>query len=268
MNEYSKKERVFTTVSDHISLFCDEFEARHVREFDDPNGTINSKVHNKFVGEIDGSLSFYSALVRSFDSSLGNRIEKMALELATENFEVRQQVEGFLYEAQTTDIAVLLQSYTSHQKKPTAADYKFLRNAQLGEAREKRHASDYLFTSRKDGSLFLIELKLGGDLDNKKARSEKEALLEQYAILANSTPNDVAIHCKFATGYNKFGEGNEWRQSQVRQFFADDELLISADFWNFCIMDEHGYEWMIDAYRESSPKIRKMINRLRDLYVE
>jgi hypothetical protein len=36
------------------------------------------------------------------------------------------------------------------------------------------------------GRHYLIELKIGGDLDNKKVRAEKEALLEQYAILVNT----------------------------------------------------------------------------------
>ena len=43
---------------------------------------------------------------------------------------------------------------------------------------EKRHESDYYLTDRNNGNRYLIELKIGGDLDNKKARSEKEAILE------------------------------------------------------------------------------------------
>jgi hypothetical protein len=41
-------------------------------------------------------------------------------------------------------------------------------------------------------------------LDNKKARSEKEAIFEQYAILSNTIAVDVDIECKFATAYNRF----------------------------------------------------------------
>lgn len=268
MLEKDIREFVFDVVTKHINEFCDRFEAKHVQEFDNPKGTINSKVHNNFIGEIDGDLSFYSALVRSLDSSLGNAIEGMALELASVHFDVSKQVEGFLYEAQTTDIAVLLQSYSSHLKKPSLSDYEFLREDQVGEVKAKRHASDYLFKSKKDGDMYLIELKLGGDLDNKKSRSEKEALLEQYAILSNSTPRETSIQCKFATAYNKFGEGNEWRQSQVRQFFAEEELLIASDFWNFCLMNDKGHVWLLEAYKTVTPKIRRMLRRLKELYVE
>ena len=81
----------------------------------------------------------------------------------------------------------------------------------------------------------MIELKIGGDLDNKKARSEKEALLEQFAILSNTLPDKTKIKVFFATAYNRFGEGKPWRQERVRQFFADDELLIGKRFLGFCL---------------------------------
>jgi hypothetical protein len=50
-------------------------------------------------------------------------------------------------------------------------------------------------------------LKIGGDLDNKKARSEKQALLEQYAILCNTLGSADKVSIPFATAYNRFGEG-------------------------------------------------------------
>ena len=39
----------------------------------------------------------------------------------------------------------------------------------------KRHESDYYLYDEETGIHYLIELKIGGDLDNKKARSEKES---------------------------------------------------------------------------------------------
>ena len=77
------------------------------------------------------------------------------------------------------------------------------------------------------------------DLDNKKARSEKEALLEQFAILSNTLEKDMDLRVCFATAYNRYGEGKPWRQERVRQFFADDELLIGKDFWNFVWVLNH-----------------------------
>ena len=39
-----------------------------------------------------------------------------------------------------------------------------------GTAETKRHESDYYLLDKETGMHYLIELKIGGDLDNKKAR--------------------------------------------------------------------------------------------------
>ncbi len=51
--------------------------------------------------------------------------------------------------------------------------------------------SDYYLIQKKTETHCLIKLKIGGDLDNKKARSEKEAILEQFAILSNVLADDT-----------------------------------------------------------------------------
>jgi hypothetical protein len=89
---------------------------------------------------------------------------------------------------------------------PTSEDYLRIREAAQGLQHHKMHISDYCLHDLDTDEYFLIELKIGGDLDNKKARSEKEALFEQYAILSNSLPQSAVIHCKFATAYNRYGE--------------------------------------------------------------
>jgi hypothetical protein len=92
------------------------------------------------------------------------------------------------------------------------------------------------------GRHYLIELKIGGDLDNKKARAEKEALLEQYAILVNTLGAPDNVFVRFATAYHRFGEGKPWEQGRVRQYFAAEELLIGKDFWDFVCKTKSGYE--------------------------
>lgn len=75
------------------------------------------------------------------------------------------------------------------KKKPSVDDYLGISHMR-GEAVNKRHESDYYLIDEDTGANYLIELKIGGDLDNKKARSEKEALLEQYCILTNKLGED------------------------------------------------------------------------------
>jgi hypothetical protein len=110
-------------------------------------------------------------------------------------------------------------------------------------------------------------LKIGGDLDNKKARSEKEAILEQFAILSNVLPEGTPITIYFATAYNRYGEGRPWNQQRVRQFFAAEELLIGRDFWNFICQSENGYDIVLGAYRESAYLIKDALASIGDIYL-
>ena len=110
-------------------------------------------------------------------------------------------------------------------------------------------------------------MKIGGDLDNKKARAEKEAILEQYAILGNRLGKTSNIKIYFATAYNRYGEDRAWRQERVRQFFGEDELLIGKDFWNFICKSENGYRYVLDSYRENAHYIREALERIKETYL-
>lgn len=92
--------------------------------------------------------------------------------------------------------------------------------------------------------------------------------MEQYAILTNTLPADADVLTYFATAYNRFGEDQPWRQERVRQFFADEELLIGKDFWNFVCQSEHGYDWVIDAYRDSAHYIRSALDSIQETYLK
>ena len=114
---------------------------------------------------------------------------------------------------------------------------------------------------------YLIELKIGGDLDNKKARAEKEALLEQYCILANQLGSEDKIRIYFATAYNRYGEGCAWKQSRVLQYFSKEELLISSAFWNMVCKSERGYEIVLDEYKRNAGKIVAALDKIRETYL-
>ena len=265
MNEKQIRGIVRTCIND----FASTFENKHLSEKHQPDGVINSKVHNIFVAALGDEVRFYSALSRSLDSSLGNMVENMAIKIAAINFEVTQHVEGDLYENQTKAISVLLQKYTTpnNRLKPLREHAYQLADEARGGHSSKRHESDYVLKRRSTGEYYLIELKLGGDLDNKKARSEKEALLEQYCILTNKLGNSAEVTIHFATGYNRYGEGSPWTQGRVRQYFAEEELLISKDFWNFVCDDSRGFEVVMDEYNSHSNVIQKALTRIRTSYL-
>ncbi len=266
--ELQKKKSIEAIVRSAVESYAVGFQARHEGEVDNPSGVINMKVHNVFIEALGKDIQYYAALVRSLDSSLGNMLENMAINIAKMSFEVRTNVEGPLDPSQTRKIANILEKYKSRKKVPAISDYKGLRKPPKGDkASKKRHESDYYLIDDKNDSHYLIELKIGGDLDNKKARSEKEAILEQFAILSNTLPQDKEIKIFFATGYNRFGENQPWKQERVRQFFADEELLVGKDFWNFVCCSDDGYPTVINTYRESAHLINKALESIKRTYL-
>ena len=122
----------------------------------------------------------------------------------------------------------------------------------------------------------MLELKAGGDLDNKKARSEKEAILEQYAILISKYAEEidagkVNISLFFATAYNKDsldGGSESWQQGSVLSFFSPNELLIGKEFWNYICDDENGWDQIKSSYKENcyliENSLKEVINSFKD----
>ena len=263
-----KELKIREIITTSIQEFCLAFKTRHLGELYKDEGTLNSKIHNVFVAGLGDEILYYSAMVRSFDSSFGNMLEKLAIQAATINYQVRQRVEGPLTNEQTREIAYLLERYKRNEIKPSVSDYQSLRKSSIdGITSTKRHESDYYLIDKENGIHHLIELKIGGDLDNKKARSEKEALLEQYAILTNTLGQNEEVYIHFATAYNRFGENKEWKQGRVLQFFCTDELLIGKDFWNFICKSPKGYNIVLDQYNIESLKILDMLNDIKTAYL-
>jgi hypothetical protein len=270
MDIITKKEFVAWIVRASVEGFAAWFKWRHEWELENPDWTINMKIHNIFIAKLWADIQYYSALVRSLDSSLGNMLEKMAINIAKWFYEFKNNVEWSIYQEQVRVIADLLESYKNrwNGSRPRVEDYERIRAAKLGDNHHKVHISDYCLYDKEENKYFLVELKIWWDLDNKKARSEKEAIFEQFAILSNALPSDAKIECKFATAYNRFGEWNDWKQERVKQFFSNDELLIWKDFRNFICKDENGFAMVIEAYEESAPIVREALESIKNLYLQ
>ena len=264
-----KNEAIKSLVATAVEAYATGFRARHEGEVENPEGTLNMKIHNVFIAALGSDIQYYSALVRSLDSSLGNMLEKLAIGIAKFSYEVKREVKGPLDPIQTAKIADLLEKYKRREfSPPTIDDYQALRKKPTDDKLiVKRHDSDYYLIDKETGENYLIELKIGGDLDNKKARSEKEALLEQFAILSNTLPDGEKINIKFATAYNRYGEDKPWRQERVRQFFAGDELMIGRDFWNFVCKSDDGYNTVLDAYKENAHLITEALDSIKATYL-
>jgi len=263
--EYKEK-AIRSIVASAVQSYATGFSMRHIMDKDNEDGVINMKIHNVFIAALGPEIQYYSALARSLDSSLGNMLEKMAIEIAKLHYTVSQHVEGKLYKAQTDFIAELLEEYKNRTYTPAIDDYKGI-SSKIGEAITKRHESDYYLVDEETGMHYLIELKIGGDLDNKKARSEKEALLEQYCILTNELGSEEKVKILFATAYNRYGEGKPWTQGRVLQFFSKEELCISKDFWNLVCKSPDGYDIVIDEYRKNAHYINEALDEIKNVYL-
>ncbi len=253
-----------------IVNFASGIETRYTEEVYDPDGVINSKRNNCFIAELGTEFMFYSAFVRSFDSSFGNVLERMGNCIAELSYEVRGRIDSFFLPQQSQAMDYMIAEYERHTK-PKVSDYT---DVSVIIPKDKRsyyrtHETDNYFYNPEKGEHYLIELKAGGDLDNKKAKAEKIALLQEYFLLKNSLidkPNET-VKIYFGTAYNRFGEGNEWKQERVKQFFADEELLIGKDYWNFVCDDPCGFEIIFNQYKKSCDEVIKRLSRIIDLGV-
>lgn len=261
--------------------YIDQIIATEIKDFSDKflkdycdgkarkKSNILNKKNNIFIAALGDEITVYSALMRSLDSSLGNRLEKIAKLIAQENYFVKNEVKGYISEGSISAIASLLESYKNHEKKPQDKDIELVYRESDQSKILKKHVSDYYLTLKSDPSKkYLIELKIGGDLDNKKAKSEKEALLEQYVILRNSEeikPTDN-IKIFFCTAYNKDGEDVKWAQERVRQFFCDNEIKIGKDFWNFFCNSPDGYEAVKSSYLKHAHFLKDALKEIVEHY--
>lgn len=247
-----------------IKDFASTFLQDYVSDGGKKGSNIINKRNNIFIAALGNDITVYSALMRSLDSSLGNRLEKIAKEIAKENYIVKNGVEGYMPAASISAIADLLDKYHSHSKRPEVNDVELVYK-ERGEELKTHEVSDYFLTLKSDPhQKFLIELKIGGDLDNKKAESEKRALLQQYVILRNSDeiqPGDT-VKIFFCTAYNKYGEEAKWTQERVRQFFCDEEIKVGRDFWNFFANSPKGYEMVKGSYLKHAHYLREALQKI------
>lgn len=265
-----KKKAIQIVVDTAIQAFAEGLISRYTDEVDDINGVINMKKNNCFIAELGTEFMFYSAFVRSFDSSFGNVLEKMGNNIAKLSYEVRGNISSFILPDQTQRIASILDNYVDHVAQPSTGHYQLYTSIYPKDitSYKRNHVTDNYFYCEEKNEHYLIELKASGDLDNKKARAEKSALLEEYFLLKNELKDDptAKIRIFFGTAYNKFGEGKPWKQERVKQFFSEDELLIGKDYWDFVCDDKEGFNIVFEQYKVSSEKIRIALNKIKELY--
>lgn len=265
-----KRKAIQGMVDSAIQSFATGLLSRYSNEVDDPEGVINAKKNNCFMAELGEEFMFYSAFVRSFDSSFGNVLEKLGNNIATLSYTVKGNINSFILPEQIQRTSSILDGYFKHEYNPAREHYESFSCLYPKDITSFKttHVTDHYFVNEETNEHFLIELKASGDLDNKKSKAEKNALLDEYFLLKNLLINDnsATVRIYFATAYNKFGEGKEWKQERVKQFFAEDELLIGTDYWNFVCNDKEGFDIVFEQYQKSALKIKESLDKIKKLY--
>lgn len=82
MSEISNERAIRSVVATAVKAYANAFSDRYLLELNDPDGTINMKINNIFIAELGPEIQYFSALSRSLDSSLGNMLETMAIQIA------------------------------------------------------------------------------------------------------------------------------------------------------------------------------------------
>lgn len=155
-----------------------------------------------------------------------------------------------------------MEEYKNHARYPFIKDYKGI-SAKTGDAITKRHESDYYLVDEETGMHYLIELKIGGDLDIKKARSEKEALLEQYCILTNELGSEDKVKIMLSKAYYPQEKMVKSSIKDMLQYFSPEELCIGAEWWNFVCKSPRGYDIVNDELRKNAYYIWYVLNRIK-----
>lgn len=264
-----KRKAIQEVVNTSVKSFADGLDLKYAMEVNDPEGVINSKKNNVFVAELGEEFMFYSAFVRSFDSSFGKVLENMGNSIARLSFEVRGRIDSYLLTQQSQHIDYLLNEYGTNHTKPRIEDYSNFNCMHPKDITSfmKSHETDNYFYNPEKKEHYIIELKLGGDLDNKKSKVEKNELLQEYFLLKNLLKDtNETIKIYLATAYNKYGEGKEWKQGRVKQFFAQDELLIGKDYWNFICDSEDGFDIIFEQYKKSAVYIKNVLDIIKNNY--
>lgn len=111
-------------VDSAIQSFATGLLSRYSNEVNDPEGVINAKKNNCFMAELGEEFMFYSAFVRSFDSSFGNVLEKLGNNIATLSYTVKGNINSFILPEQIQRTSSILDGYFKHEYKPAREHYE------------------------------------------------------------------------------------------------------------------------------------------------
>lgn len=266
----ARRVELHRVVRERLNDFARDYRKRRLADMEAGGGLLD-KLGNPFFSRFPLEYAAYSTISRSLDSALGTEIEELMVVLAGQAFgtdavlhQSRNGIKGALTLAQSQAIAGAL----SEDAPAKSVDFDQLatsEDAVEGSAERCMRRVDVLIR-HPSGQVAAIETKFGGQLDVKKSKAEKKALLEFSAVYFNETGVTPAVVLGVLYDVHDHS-GKPWRQGSVNKYFDQNELLVGRNFWNFVLDASDGYDVFIGAWQDASGRLGDLVEELRDRFV-
>jgi hypothetical protein len=189
-------------------------------------------VNNSFVCDVFSSeFKVYKALGRSIDSSMGILHEKLLV--ASSKYYNDKTFKTY------SDLTV--------DGKKWIIDLGFVRN----------------------GDITIIEIKLNGELDNKKVKSEKRALMSRKKSLMEAQDCDVKFYLGIV-GNKDGGAACNWKPGRITRYgFDRSEVLVSEELYTKVTNDTEFFSWFKREINMGliQPVVNDVISKILNLYI-
>lgn len=166
---------------------------------------------------------------------------------------------GFLYEKLIEEISIYYNELTIKKLKTI--------NNTTKAKRKSGYKVDLLF--HRNGNVFIIELKLHCELDNKKAKVERKSLEILKKVYKNEINiSDSNIHILLGVVGNKDGKNpSDFKMGRVDEAFDRNELLVAEELFNFVSGSDTFYdEFKKFITNHISEKLNEAIETIENQY--
>jgi hypothetical protein len=98
----------------------------------------------------------------------------------------------------------------------------------------------------RDGITYLVEIKLGGNLDNKKAISEANALsVRKQTLIENNLAKNVETYLGIITLGNGETSPDEWEMGRVSLGFDRTQVLVERELFDFVSNNAGVFDFLV-----------------------
>ena len=219
--------------------------------------------HTRLLGK--DRLALYS-FIHSLNTNFGTSIfEPVAVELASSShqfkFVDRHIQSGSSISKKAQDqVQEIMNGLTAANFKPSKyKEIEAIRKVcQSGEIRQIKPTIVDLYLEKKNGEIYLIDLKTAKP--NKGNFKEfKRTLLEWVAVVLCENPK-AKINTLIAIPYNPYEPKPYDRWTMAGMLDLENELKVAKEFWDF-LGGDHTYDSLLDCFEQVGIRMKDEINK-------